>query len=81
MYTPKNSREDMKLVSQKEMEHQFLRLGFRSGKQLHDEETRNSDGLNQLVQLDKIRNTEHSGMFRNVPCSGFYRRPWLTLTT
>lgn len=29
IYTPKNSCEDMKLVSQKEMEHQFLRLGFR----------------------------------------------------
>lgn len=43
IYTPKNSCEDMKLVSQKEMEHQFLRLGFRSGKQLHDEETRNSN--------------------------------------
>ena len=33
----------MKLGSQKEMEHQFLRLGFLSGKQLQDEETRNSD--------------------------------------
>ena len=42
-FIQKNSREDMKLVSQKEMEHQFLRLRFRSGKQLHDEETRNSD--------------------------------------
>ena len=42
-FIQKNSREDMKLVSQKEMEHQFLRLRFRSGKQLHDEETTNSD--------------------------------------
>ena len=41
LYTEEQPRRHETRVSK--LEHQFLSLGFRSGKQLHDEETRNSD--------------------------------------